>query len=141
VIKNAAGEVEELRCRYDPATKGGSSPDGRKVKATLHWVSAAHALPAEVRVYEPLFVTENPMDPAGGEDGRGNLDPHSLTVLRGYRVEPSLAAAAPDTSYQFERLGYFCVDSKDSRPEALVFNRTVGLRDAWAKASQAKPNA
>jgi len=136
VVKDADGKIQELRCTYDPATRGGSAPDGRKVKGTLHWVSEAHALDADVRVYDHLYKTENPMDPAGGEDGRGNLNPDSLTVLTGCKLEPSLGSAEPGVTYQFERLGYFCADSRDSRPDRLVMNRTVPLRDSWAKAKK-----
>ncbi len=124
------GEVLELRCTYDPATRGGTSPDGRKVRGTLHWVSAAHALEAEVRLYDRLFSSANPVQ--GGEDFRRSLNPDSLVTLTGCRVEPSLVGASPETRYQFERQGYFCVD-RDSSGEKLVFNRTVTLRDAWAK--------
>ena len=130
VVKNAAGEVVELRCTYDPATRGGDAPDGRKVKATLHWVSAAHAVNAEVRLYDRLFTVENPG--AGDTDFLTQMNPGSLEVVTDARIEPSLASATPGTRYQFERLGYFCVDT-DSRPGAPVFNRTVGLRDSWAK--------
>jgi glutaminyl-tRNA synthetase len=137
VVKDPqTGEVTELRCTYDPATRGGDSPDGRKVKATLHWVSAAHALEAEVRLYDHLFAKENPDDVPPGADWLVNLNPKSLDVLTGCRVEPSLAAAKPGDRCQFERLGYFCVD-KDSRPGTLVFNRTVTLKDAWAKIQKA----
>jgi glutaminyl-tRNA synthetase len=139
VVKDAAGEVVELRCTYDPATRGGDSPDGRKVKGTLHWVSAEKALPAEVRLYEPLFSKENPLEVAEGQTFLDNLNPHSLEVLESARVEPSLASAAPGASVQFERLGYFCVDL-DSNERNLVFNRTVTLRDTWAKvAKQGQP--
>jgi glutaminyl-tRNA synthetase len=124
------GEVVELHCTYDPATRGGNTPDGRKVKGTIHWVSARHALKAEVRLYDRLFTQENPGDVAGGCESV--LNPSSLETLTGY-VEPSLAKATPTSRYQFERLGYFCVDSKDSSAERLVFNRTVALRDSWAK--------
>jgi glutaminyl-tRNA synthetase len=127
------GEVVELRCTYDPATRGGDAPDGRKVKATLHWVSAAHAVSAEVRLYDHLFARQNPND---GEDGKhftDYLNPDSLEVLPDCKLEPSLAKAEPGSLCQFERLGYFCVDAKDSTPEKPVFNRTVTLRDAWAK--------
>ena len=129
VTKDAAGAITELRCTYDPATRGGDAPDGRKVKATLHWVSAAHAIDAEVRLYDRLFTTETP-----GADGdyRADLNPHSLEVRRACKLEPSVAAAETGARYQFERLGYFCVDP-DSRPAALVFNRTVTLKDTWAK--------
>ena len=129
VVKDAAGAVTELHCTYDPATRGGDSPDGRKVKATLHWVSAGHALEAEVRLYDRLFTVE---DPAGEEHFLEHLNPHSLDVIRDAKVEPSLAGAAAGTSVQFERLGYFCVDP-DSTPGSLVFNRTVSLRDTWAR--------
>jgi glutaminyl-tRNA synthetase len=127
---DATGEVVELHCTYDPATRGGDTPDGRKVKGTIHWVSASHALRAEVRLYDRLFTLENPGDV---EDGcESVLNPNSLEVVTGY-VEPSLANAAPGTSYQFERLGYFCADLKDSSAQCQVFNRTVALRDSWAK--------
>jgi glutaminyl-tRNA synthetase len=136
VIKDSTGEIRELRCTYDPATRGGSAPDGRKVKGTIHWVSAEHAIDAEVRLYDRLWATEDAGDPAGGEDGRGNLNPDSLTVLTNCKLEPSLATAQPGQPFQFERTGYFCVDSKDSEPGDLVFNRTVSLRDSWAKAQK-----
>ena len=126
------GEVIELHCTYDPATRGGSAPDGRKVKGTIHWVSAARAIKAEVRLYDRLFTTENPGDAKEGADFESVLNPDSLETLMAY-VEPSLAGATPESGYQFERLGYFCVDSKDSSAERLVFNRTVTLRDSWAK--------
>ncbi|MBM4409000.1 MAG: glutamine--tRNA ligase/YqeY domain fusion protein [Chloroflexi bacterium] len=130
VIKDAAGRVIELRCTYDPATRGGDSPDGRRPKATLHWVSAAHAVPAEVRLYEHLFT---PPDPgADGRDLLADLNPDSETVVTGARLEPSLASAPVGEPVQFERLGYFCADP-DSRPGALVFNRTLTLKDTWAK--------
>ena len=125
-------EVVELHCTYDPTTRGGNTPDGRKVKGTIHWVSAAHALEAEVRLYDRLFTVEDPADVTDGSGFEGVLNPDSLQILRGY-VEPSLAGAAPGSRYQFERLGYFCVDLKDSSTERLVFNRTVTLRDSWAK--------
>jgi glutaminyl-tRNA synthetase len=125
----ATGEIVELHCRYDPATRGGDAPDGRKVKATLHWVSAAHALDAEVRLYDRLFESENP---GAAHDYRRDLNPRSLQVLRGCKLEPSVAGAPVGTRYQFERLGYFCVDP-DSRDGALVFNRTVTLKDSWSK--------
>jgi glutaminyl-tRNA synthetase len=130
VVKNAAGEVTELRCTYDPATKGGNAPDGRKVKATMHWVSAADSVPAEVRLYNALFSTPDP----DASNFAADLDPQSLEVLADARVEPSLASRNADDVVQFERQGYFCRD-KDSRPDRLVFNRTVGLRDTWAKVS------
>ena len=132
VVKDTAGSIVELRCTYDPATRGGDSPDGRKVKATLHWVSAAHAVPAEVRLYDRLFSAENPEAAEDGTTFLDHLNPQSLDVLTACLVEPSLSTAQPGARYQFERLGYFCADT-DSRPGALVFNRTVSLRDAWAK--------
>jgi glutaminyl-tRNA synthetase len=131
-VKDADGNVIEVHCTYDPATRGGDSPDGRKVKGTIHWVSAAHALDAEVRLYDHLFTKENPDDVPEGEDFTASLNPNSLEVLTGCKVEPSLAGAAPGDRYQFERQGYFCVDP-DSTAEKLVFNRTVSLRDTWAK--------
>ena len=124
-IKDAAGKVVELRCTYDPATRGGDSPDGRSPKATLHWVSAAHALPAEARLYDRLFNEERP-------DNDSPINPNSLELVRSCQVEPSLKSAKPGDRFQFERIGYFCVDP-DSKPGALVFNRTVTLRDTWAK--------
>ena len=134
VVKDEeTGEVVELHCTYDPETRGGDAPDGRRVKSTLHWVSARHAIPATVRLYENLFNKENPNEVAEGEDFKDYLNPNSLEVLSACRVEPSLAEAAPGIRYQFERLGYFCLDPVDSRPEALVFNRTVALRDPYAK--------
>ncbi len=134
VIKDGSGEVVELRCTYDPATRGGDAPDGRRVKATLHWVSAAHALPAEVRLYDRLFTLDDPER----EEGRpftDYLNPASLEVLTACKVEPSLAAATVSSRFQFERLGYFSVDP-DSTPGVIVFNRTVSLRDAWARIEQ-----
>ena len=133
VVKNAAGEVAELRCTYDPATRGGDAPDGRKVKATLHWVAASHAVQAEVRLYDRLFTVENPG--AGDTDFLAQMNHASLEVVADARIEPSLATAAPGTRYQFERLGYFCVDI-ESKAGTPVFNRTVGLRDSWAKAAK-----
>ncbi len=134
VVKDQqSGEVVELRCTYDPATRGGNAPDGRKVKATLHWVSAPHALGAEVRLYEHLFREECPTETEDGTDFLSNLNPNSLKRLHSCKVEPSLADAAPGSRYQFERLGYFCVDSADNSDQVLVFNRTVPLRDSWAK--------
>ncbi len=132
VVKDAAGEVTELHCTYDPATRGGDAPDGRKVKATLHWVSASHALEAEVRLYDHLFAKANPGDVAEGGDWKAGINPDSLQVLAGCKVEPSLAGAEPGYRCQFERQGYFCVDH-DSSPGHLVFNRTVTLKDTWAK--------
>jgi glutaminyl-tRNA synthetase len=134
VVKDEnTGEVVELHCTYDPQTRGGSAPDGRKVKATLHWVSAAHAVPVEVRLYDRLFSVPNPEDVEEGSDFRSNLNPNSLEVLDDSVVEKSLADAAPGTIYQFERQGYFILDSSDSAPGKLVFNRTISLRDSWAK--------
>jgi glutaminyl-tRNA synthetase len=133
VVKDPkTGEVAELRCTYDPETKSGSAQSGRKVKATLHWVSAAHALEAETRLYDHLFTAENPEDVPEGEDWTKNINPNSLETLSACRVERFLAGAAPGTRYQFERMGYFTVD-RDSSDKGLVFNRTVTLRDAWAK--------
>jgi glutaminyl-tRNA synthetase len=133
VVKDPkTGAVTEVRCTYDPATRGGDSPDGRKVKSTLHWVSAEHALEAEARLYNPLFTQANPDDVPEGADWKANINPNSLEVLTGCRVEPSLKGAAPGGRFQFERLGYFCVDP-DSANSRLVFNRTVTLRDEWAR--------
>jgi glutaminyl-tRNA synthetase len=132
VVKNEAGEVTEIHCTYDPATRGGNAPDGRKVKSTIHWVSAAHAIDAEVRLYENLFLRENPSDDSEGLDFTAYLNPKSIEVLTGSKLEPSLAGAAVGSRYQFERLGYFCVDI-DNTPEKPVFNRTLPLRDTWAK--------
>jgi glutaminyl-tRNA synthetase len=134
VVKDEqTGEVIELHCTYDPETRGGNAPDGRRVKATLHWVSAAHAVPAEVRLYDRLFNKPNPDEVEEGLDFKSNLNPGSLEVLQGSVVEQSLADAVPGTIYQFERQGYFILDSKDSAPGKLVFNRTISLRDTWAK--------
>jgi glutaminyl-tRNA synthetase len=140
VVKDEkTGEVVELRCTYDPETRGGDAPDGRKVKATLHWVSAAHALEAEVRLYEHLFSKPDPSeDTEEGKDFKAYLNPNSLVALKSCRVEPSLADAAPGSLFQFERQGYFCFDSVDAKPGALVFNRTVTLRDTWAKIEKAQ---
>jgi glutaminyl-tRNA synthetase len=135
VVKDADGKVVELHCTYDPATRGGNTPDGRKVKSTLHWVSAGHAVDAEVRLYDTLFAKEDPNEVEQGQDFTANLNPHSLEVLTGCKVEPSLRDAAAGARYQFERLGYFCVD-RDSTPGKPVFNRTIGLRDTWAKIEQ-----
>jgi len=137
VVKDEKGEVVELHCTYDPATRGGDSPDGRKVRGTLHWVSAAHSLPAEARLYDHLFTKANPDDVEEGADFKANLNPNSLEVLTSCRVESSLADAAPGSRCQFERQGYFCVDP-DSSDGALVFNRTVSLRDTWAKIEAAQ---
>ena len=132
IVKDAAGQITELHCTYDPATRGGNAPDGRKVKSTIHWVSAAHAIDAEVRLYDNLFSREDPNIIEPGKDFTSNLNPDSLEVLTGCKLEPSLKDAAEGARYQFERLGYFCVDP-DSTPGNPVFNRTVGLRDTWAK--------
>jgi glutaminyl-tRNA synthetase len=132
----ATGQVTEIRCAYDPATRGGTAPDGRKVKGTIHWVSAAHATSAEVRLYDRLFRVEHPEDVPHGVDYKTHLNPDSLKVLRA-RVEPALAAAGPGTRWQFERKGYFFADPMDSRPGAPVFNQIVPLRDSWARMEQA----
>ena len=131
-IKDAAGKVVELRCTYDPESGGGVTPDGRKVQGTLHWVSAAHAVDAEVRLYDYLYTKADPTDVPAGQDFTANLNPNSEMVLSGCKVEPILADAAPGSNYQFLRIGYFCVDP-ESRSNRPVFNRTVGLRDTWAK--------
>ncbi len=135
VVKDDAGNVLELRCRYDPASQGGTTPDGRKVRGTIHWVSAAHAVDAEVRIYDRLFDVPNP---AADDDFIKHLNPHSLEALTHCKLEPRLAEADMETRYQFERQGYFCLDTVDSRPTALVFNRTVTLRDTWAKIEKAQ---
>jgi glutaminyl-tRNA synthetase len=131
-VKDAAGNVVELRCTYDPATKGGDAPDGRKVKGTIHWVDAASAVDAEVRLYDHLFAKPDPDDAPEGQNFLTNLNPKSLEVLTGCKLEPSVAGAPAGKTFQFERLGYFCVD-RDSAPGKLVFNRAVTLRDTWAK--------
>ncbi len=131
-VKDAQGNVVEVHCTYDPQTRGGNTPDGRKVKATIHWVSVPYALEAEVRLYDNLFVKPDPDDAEPGKDWTSNLNPDSLEVLAGCRMEPSLKTAQPGDRFQFERLGYFCVDP-DTTAEKMVFNRTVGLRDTWAK--------
>ncbi len=142
VVKDPdTGEVTELHCTFDPATRGGDAPDGRKVKGTLHWVSARHAIDARVRLYDHLFTKENPNEVEEGKDFTACLNPNSLEVLNNCKLEPSLANAAPASRCQFERLGYFCVDSKDSSPESLVFNRTATLRDTWAKILKAQKKA
>ncbi len=138
VVKDEkTGEIIELHCTYDPATRGGNAPDGRKVKSTIHWVSAGHAVNAEVRLYDNLFNCENPNETPEGQDFTVNLSPNSLEILTGCKVEPSLLGAAAGSRCQFERLGYFSVDS-DSTPQRLVFNRTVALRDTWAKIEKAQ---
>jgi glutaminyl-tRNA synthetase len=133
VVKDETGDVVELHCTYDPETRGGWSEDGRKVRGTLHWVSAAHSLRAEVRLYDRLFKKVSPDGEKDGADFKTFLNPDSLETLTSCRVEPSLSGAVPGSRFQFERLGYFCVDSSDSSDETLVFNRTVTLRDSWAK--------
>ena len=132
VVKNDRGEVAEVHCTYDPATRGGNAPDGRKVKSTIHWVSAAHAIDAEVRLYDKLFTVEDPNQVEEGQEFTANLNPNSLEVIPQAKLEPSLATAPVESRYQFERLGYFCVDP-DSKPGRQVFNRTVALKDTWAK--------
>jgi len=132
VVKDAAGNVVELSCTYDPATRGGDAPDGRKVKGTIHWISAAHSVPASVRLYEPLFTKENPNDESDGADWRTMLNKHSLETLEGCRVDRATADLPAGSVVQFERLGYFCKDP-DSKPGAPVFNRTITLKDTWAK--------
>jgi methionine--tRNA ligase beta chain len=134
VVKDdTTGRVVEVHCTYDPLTKGGDAPDGRKVPATLHWVSAVHAVPAEVRLYEHLFTKTDPHEGEEGVDFKTSLNPKSLEILRSCKVEPGLGNALPGSLYQFERMGYFCVDTKDSTPGNPVFNRAVTLRDEWAK--------
>ena len=142
VVKDPkTGEVVELRCTYDPATRGGDSPDGRKVKATMHWVSAAHALEADVRLYETLFTVRDPMAVPEGQDWKNYLNPKSLEVVRGAKLEPGLKDATPESRWQFERLGYFVADRRDSKPGRPVFNRTVTLRDEWARIVKAGRDA
>ena len=131
-VKDSEGSILELHCTYDPATRGGDAPDGRKVKATLHWVSAKHSIPAEVRLFGHLFIKENPLKLEEGSDFKENLSPHSSQVVKDVRLEPSLDGAKPGNIYQFERLGYFCVDP-DTTNGKIVFNRTVTLKDEWAK--------
>jgi glutaminyl-tRNA synthetase len=137
VVKDPrTNEVVEVHCTYDPQTRGGFAPDGRKVEGTIHWVPAAQSLPAEVRLYDRLFRVANPMGEKEGSDFIKFLNPKSLELLKSCRVEPSLAGAAPGSRYQFERLGYFCIDPVDSSDKRLVFNRTVTLRDSWAKIAE-----
>ncbi len=134
VIKDENGEIVELRCTYDPGTRGGNAPDGRRVRGTIHWVSAPHAFEAEVRLYDRLF--DHPYPDRAREEGKtfkDYLNPGSLEIIKGCKLEPSLKDAEPGKVYQFERLGYFCADSRDSRPGHPVFNRTITLRDTWAK--------
>ncbi|MBK7600836.1 MAG: glutamine--tRNA ligase/YqeY domain fusion protein [Acidobacteria bacterium] len=135
VVKDADGNIVELHCTYDPETRGGNTPDGRKVKSTIHWVSEAHAVDAEVRLYNNLFTKEDPNEVEEGQDFTSNLNPDSLEVLTGCKAEPFLLDTVPGTRYQFERIGYFCVD-RDSTPGKPVFNRTIGLRDTWARIEQ-----
>ena len=140
VIKDEkTGEIKELHCTYDPATRGGDAPDGRKVKTTLHWVSAAHAIDAEVRLYDRLFIKPNPTEDKE-VDFKTYLNPQSLEVISNCKLEPSLKNAEPGSKYQFERLGYFCVDAVDSKPGNPIFNRTISLKDSWAKIEKAKKN-
>jgi glutaminyl-tRNA synthetase len=133
VIKDASGNVIELRCTYDPATRGGDAPDGRKVQGTIHWVSAQHALDAEVRLYDKLFTVPDPDAVDEGQEFTSTLNPDSLVVVPDAKIEPSVASDPIGTRYQFERTGYFVSDTVDSKPGRLVFNRTVTLRDSWAK--------
>jgi glutaminyl-tRNA synthetase len=141
VVKDEkTGDIIEVRCTYDPSTRSGSAQEGRKVKSTIHWVSAAQAIPAEVRLYDYLFTKPNAEEVDEGQDFTVNVNPNSLQVLASCRVEPSLRDAAPGSRYQFERQGYFCVDTKDSTADRLVFNRTITLRDTWAKIAKAEAN-
>jgi glutaminyl-tRNA synthetase len=133
LVKDAAGNIVELHCTYDPATRGGNAPDGRKVKGTIHWVSASHAATAEVRLYDHLFKTEFPDEAPEGRTFLDNINPNSLSIVRDAKLEPSLAHAKPGDHFQFERLGYFFVDPRESQPGRPIFNRTVTLRDTWAK--------
>lgn len=138
VVKDAAGTVIEVRCTYDPASRGGNSPDGRKVKSTMHWVSATHAISAEIRLYDKLFAKADPYDLEEGQDVLDNLNPNSLEIVTGAKLEPSLAQAGVGDRFQFERVGYFCVDP-DSKEGGLVFNRTLPLKDSWAKIEKKPP--
>jgi glutaminyl-tRNA synthetase len=138
VVKGSNGEIVELHCTYDPETRGGDAPDGRKVKSTIHWVSAAHAIDAEVRLYDTLFTVHDPLDESEGSDFKQFLNPDSLKVLNSCKIEPSLSNVEPGYRCQFERLGYFCVDP-DSSKDRLVFNRTVTLKDQWAKVQKSQP--
>ena len=135
----ASGEIIEVHCSYDPETKGGSAPDGRKVKSTIHWVSAQHSIEAEIRLYDRLCSDVQP-DTSNSKDLKDILNPHSITVVSTGRLEPSMAESEVGQKYQFERTGYFCLDEKDSSPSKLVFNRTVTLRDTWAKIQGSKKN-
>jgi len=139
VVKDDQGNIVEIHCTYDPATRGGDAPDGRKVKSTLHWVCAAKSLKVEVRLYDNLFTKENPDDTDEGEDFTANLNPNSLEVLSECYIEPSVNNAEALSRYQFERLGYFCTDP-ESTADKLIFNRTVTLRDTWAKIQKAQQN-
>jgi glutaminyl-tRNA synthetase len=132
VVKDGEGNVVEVRCTYDPASRGGNSPDGRKVKSTMHWVSAAHSISAEIRLYDKLFAKADPGEVDEGESFLSNLNPNSLEILTDARLEPSLANAKAGDRFQFERVGYFCVDA-DSTPGHPVFNRTLPLKDTWAR--------
>jgi glutaminyl-tRNA synthetase len=132
VVKDEAGNLVEVHCTYDPLSRGGNSPDGRKVKSTMHWVSKAHALTAEIRLYDKLFAKADPYDLAEGQDVLDNLNPNSVEIVTGAKLEPSLANAKVGDRFQFERVGYFCLD-RDSTPGNLVFNRTLPLKDSWAK--------
>jgi len=133
VIKDQDGNIKELICTYDPETKGGWAPDGRKVKATLHWVSARHCIEAAVRLYDRLFIKEDPADVEEGKSFLDYVNPESLVVLKRCYLEPSLKNAKPGDRFQFERIGYFCVDTKDTNKEKLIFNRIVTLKDTWEK--------
>jgi len=139
VVKDAAGNVTEVRCTYDPSTRGGNAPEGRKIKGTIHWVSARHAVKAQVRLYDALFTKRNPDDVEEGHDYKENMNPGSLEIINDAYCEPALKNAAAGSHVQFERLGYFFADPKDSRPGAPVFNRTVTLKDTWAKIEQKNP--
>ena len=132
MVKDAAGVIVEVHCTDDPASRGGNSPDGRKVKSTMHWVSAAHAISAEIRLYDKLFAKADPYDLEEGQDVLDNLNANSLEILTTAKLEPSLATAKLEDRFQFERVGYFCIDP-DSVPGNLVFNRTLALKDSWAK--------
>ena len=138
VVKDASGNIVEVHCTYDPASRGGNSPDGRKVKSTIHWVSTAHAISAEIRLYDKLFTRANPSDLAEGESFLDILNPNSLEILTSARLEPSLANAKLEDRFQFERVGYFCLDP-DSKSAKLVFNRTLALKDSWAKIEKKQP--
>jgi glutaminyl-tRNA synthetase len=140
VVKAADGTLVEVHCTYDPASRGGNSPDGRKVKSTMHWVSAAHALDAEIRLYDKLFSKADPYDLEEGQDVLDNLNPHSLEILAGAKLEPSLGDAKVEDRYQFERVGYFCLDA-ESTGEKIIFNRTLPLKDGWAKIEKKAPLA